>query len=138
MDVVGTPELDRLMNRALAQLELVGHGATTRYSADRCAGTASEADRDVLPQGTRDAPHDFFRRRYEGCTTDGQRRAVIRDASRELASLKRAPTPLTSRRRGTDDEIALDPRPVQEVAQDHGVSQSLVYKLRKKYTTRAA
>jgi|SRR5215218_5338466 len=128
----GTAKLDGMMKRALAQLELVGHGATSRYGGDGAFG-----DDVAMPNGTRDAPHEFFRRRYVGCTTDHQRARVVRDAFVELRRFRRSPRGI-SRRRATPEEIGRDTRHVSVVAEEHGISQAMVYRLRRAHAHRAA
>jgi hypothetical protein len=126
--------LDSLMRAALAQLALIGSGGVSRY--DRREPAASDGG-DGAPAGARDAPQEFFRRRYENCRTDEQRRTVVLEAVAELRRLRRA-APTASRRRATPEEIARDTRHVGEIAEEFGISEAMVYKLRQAHARRAA
>jgi len=126
--------LDTLMRTALAKLEMVGLGGTWHYAARE---PHSGGDLDGAPPGARDAPHEFFRRRYEGCRTDEQRREVVRAALRELGRIRRS-SPPPPRVRPTDEAIGRDSRPVPVVADEAGISQSRVYQLRREYRNKAA
>lgn len=128
----GAEKLDGMMRRALAQLELVGHGATSRYG-----GHVAFGDDGAMPNGTRDAPHEFFRRRYLGCATDDQRARVVHDAFADLRRFRKTARGI-SRRRATPEEIGHDKRHVSVVADEHGISQAMVYRLRRDHAQRAA
>lgn len=77
--------LDREIRQVLAELELISHGTTASYNP---GGGHNDP---LYPPGEMLPPHLDYRRRYQRCWTDYQRRNVIDAARKELDRIKRTP-----------------------------------------------
>lgn len=82
-------DVDVTMRAVLTQLELTSNGRTASF--DSSGGGDSEPAAPAL--GLHDAPHLEYARRYASCLVDEDRWKVVRAAERELAGVRRRPTP---------------------------------------------
>lgn len=117
------------MRQALADLELVAHGKTSRLDPDP---VHMSKDPSRQPYGDASPPHEFYRARWEGCRTDAQRAEVLSDALDELLTFKLSPRPSAEGLLETRIKIVRAIRagePRREVCRRLGVSPQYVLKV---------
>jgi hypothetical protein len=133
---LNTRQLDALARATITALELV---STTKASTleQKIHGGTDHNDA-KLPQHI-EAPHLYYRNRYEGCRTDEQRRNVIADALAELRHIRysRRPTVDLQTREGRLT-VGLDKRPLSVVAHSYSYSEQHVRRLRREAAAVAA
>jgi hypothetical protein len=116
--------------KVLTALELLANGAISSYNSS--GGDVGERE-NWRPRGEGNPPHLVFLARWNGCVSDDQRKAVLRDAESELQALRKRQAPRVQ----VDEKKILEARilenrdwPAGDVAQSLRCSVTIVRKVR--------